>query len=1017
MSYSRGLLPSYDYQAPVYQGDYYPPQQHNYSADYNQSFAYLSNQTQQRQQYYYNHSARGRRNRGGRAPSYDNQDAAHGGTDADQSVPRTRGGRNQRRTRPTRGRTQEHSYVESVGPPLLEYGATGGTEYGATGGTDFGAVGGTALPKAKKQQRTYGYRKQINKKRISEAEEMKEVAKKKEEDKPKGAPPPARKNNRHGYKNKQRSAKGDDVDNDETQRGQLIEDLSSNSYECMVCCENVWRESAIWSCGVCFHVFHLRCIKKWARSANASDSKADNSGGWRCPSCQNVTAIFPSQYRCFCGKIRDPEYNYHDTPHSCGGVCQKPGPKTCSHRCTLVCHPGPCPPCHANVVQQCQCGRTKKTVRCGQTSLVQCEKVCEKALNCGKHQCKRVCHAGPCDPCEVLIHQDCFCEQESREVLCGSKDSFVLSFGCESVCNRTLKCGQHKCESICHPGECCTCDLLPEIVTTCPCGKTPLNEIGDTQRKSCVDPIPTCSAICDKELLCGPSGAPHRCKLPCHTGPCGACPGITEVTCRCGILNDRLPCTEVLTFTSERPFTCQRKCNKKLSCSRHKCQNRCCVLTEHKCEQICGQPCHNGKCPTCWHVSFDDLTCECGVESLIAPVACGTKPPECRQPCIRPHACDHQVMHNCHAEDRCPPCTVFTKKWCHGRHELREHIACHITELSCGRLCAKELPCKQHSCIKNCHKFDCLANGEKCAQPCQKPRDECGHACGAPCHPDDPCPPSSCRVMVEYRCECGNRIEKMPCNTHPKVNTADSTQFPSLATSFLAMKIASAQDGQSVDISSLKMKNAGKKLECNASCSILERNKQLALALQIRNPDLTGKLNSTQYNAFLKDYAKQHPGFVASVESAFHRLVESAQKSKHPHRSHAFAPMKSMQRRVIHELAEFYGCESLSYDEEPNKNVVATANKGRCWLPNKSLTTLIQSEMHPKAPMPMPHGVSSDQIRSAAVAANQSTKLIGPTKKRPPPPKQAWGVGSGVAPSASGKALAGPVVDYFDMTD
>ena len=38
-----------------------------------------------------------------------------------------------------------------------------------------------------------------------------------------------------------------------------------------------------------------------------------------------------------------------------------------------------------------------------------------------------------------------------------------------------------------------------------------------------------------------------------------------------------------------------------------------------------------------------------------------------------------------------------------------------------------------------------------------------------------------------------------------------------------------------------------------------------------------------------------------------------------------------VQRRVVHELAEFYGCETQSYDQEPNKNVVATAYK---WVPN-----------------------------------------------------------------------------------
>jgi len=50
-------------------------------------------------------------------------------------------------------------------------------------------------------------------------------------------------------------------------------------------------------------------------------------------------------------------------------------------------------------------------------------------------------------------------------------------------------------------------------------------------------------------------------------------------------------------------------------------------------------------------------------------------------------------------------------------------------------------------------------------------------------------------------------------------------------------------------------------------------------------------------------------------------------QSKVGKKSHSFKSMPSVQRRLIHELAEFYGCQTESYDEEPNKNVVATAIK------------------------------------------------------------------------------------------
>lgn len=57
--------------------------------------------------------------------------------------------------------------------------------------------------------------------------------------------------------------------------GCLIEQLSSEKYECMVCCDVIRLMAPVWSCHSCFHVFHLNCIKKWARSpASQADGTA-----------------------------------------------------------------------------------------------------------------------------------------------------------------------------------------------------------------------------------------------------------------------------------------------------------------------------------------------------------------------------------------------------------------------------------------------------------------------------------------------------------------------------------------------------------------------------------------------------------------------------------------------------------------------------------------------------------------------------------------------------------------------
>jgi len=56
----------------------------------------------------------------------------------------------------------------------------------------------------------------------------------------------------------------------------------------------------------------------------------------------------------------------------------------------------------------------------------------------------------------------------------------------------------------------------------------------------------------------------------------------------------------------------------------------------------------------------------------------------------------------------------------------------------------------------------------------------------------------------------------------------------------------------------------------------MERNQRLALALEIKNPDLSSKLGNPTYSQFLKDYARQNPTFVANAEKALSELVTSA---------------------------------------------------------------------------------------------------------------------------------------------
>ncbi|CAM6083721.1 unnamed protein product [Calypogeia fissa] len=295
---------------------------------------------------------------------------------------------------------------------------------------------------------------------------------------------------------------------------ELEEKLTRGTVECMICYDMVGRGSPVWSCASCYAIFHLSCIRKWARAPTSADfsvSSSNNSfnGNWRCPGCQTVEFISAKdlRYYCFCGQVENPSVDHYITPHSCGGPCKKALDKSkvkrCNHYCTMQCHPGPCPPCAANAPSEsCPCGKKTFTRRCGeQTAIGSCGNVCGRRLLCGRHSCSRICHEGPCDSCNVEVKTQCFCGVKQELLLCGrveiqgELDFEKGLFSCASPCSRILSCGNHKCEEKCHPGQCGECELAPSKLETCPCGKKKLQElVGNGRgRKSCLDVVPICS--------------------------------------------------------------------------------------------------------------------------------------------------------------------------------------------------------------------------------------------------------------------------------------------------------------------------------------------------------------------------------------------------------------------------------------------------------------------------------------------------------------------------------------------
>lgn len=404
----------------------------------------------------------------------------------------------------------------------------------------------------------------------------------------------------------------------------------------------------------------------------------------------------------------------------------------------------------------------------------------------------------------------------------------------------------------------------------------------------------------------------------------------------------------------------------KRSCCKHKCNQFCCIEVEHICPLPCNrllscglhrceETCHRGRCPPCWRTSFEELYCECGASVLYPPVACGTRPPPCSKPCSRRRDCGHEVNHNCHT-GTCPPCTVLTKRFCYGKHEQRSTIPCHQGDFSCGLPCGKEMPCGRHKCIQVCHTGSCPL---PCTQSCTIPRDVCSHPCNAPCH-EPPCPDTPCKQMVKVTCECGLRTNTRSCMEL-------ASEYQSIVMTQLASKMADIQKGQTVDISDIISNqkkiptfktyvlsnyfniNVNKyilfvfRLECNDECRLVERNRRLTIGLQIRNPDLSSKL-TPRYSDYMKSWAKKDARFCQHVHDKLTELVQLAKQSKQKSRSYSFESMNRDKRHFVHECCEHFGCESAAYDQEPNRNVIATAFRDRSWLPSYSLLEVIQRE-------------------------------------------------------------------------
>ncbi|EUB65019.1 Transcriptional repressor NF-X1 [Echinococcus granulosus] len=686
-----------------------------------------------------------------------------------------------------------------------------------------------------------------------------------------------------------------------------------------------------------------------------------------CPPC---TALV--QLHCPCGRVVQTLRCGEEPPEPCGAPCDRLLPAgRCAygtHHCPLPCHDGDCPPCTKLIKSVCYCGRVDEVTLCGS----------EKAKRYDLCEARSGAVVGDLELYEVEMFFD-GAEAEKAAILAteGAVEALFVGtvFSCEQTCDRPLACGHHNCTALCHPGDCRPCPLLPSQCLTCPCGRVRIAQLvmnGDEHgnRKKCTDPIPVCPNVCGRpNPICG-----HPCPEKCHPGPsCPPCKLTTKITCRCGKTSKEISCLEYALAVKKDPdsfkFLCGRICRKKKSCGRHKCNRKCCDMVIHACQEICGRTlacgkhtcedlCHCGPCGPCWRgVINEEVYCHCGATVLPPPQPCGTAPPECNQPCSRPHPCDHPVQHTCHSEPECPKCTVLMTKRCPGDHTWMFNVPCFQAVVTCGRPCDKPLSGCSHRCRRQCHAGDCLLPSEDgsavCTQPCATPRPDCGHPCGQPCHEAAgiPCVEAlgslKCHVPVTLSCTCGHRCEEQPCYRVKTLVAGLAKKDPNFllrcsASTALPFGLPS-KEVLPCDSSCTQAMREAKAAEEEAEAATHNEPKMWVRGgTHVIDESLPPAFAPPEYSDWLKQFASNNLSFAVEVEKVLYNLVDETlglmkSSGSNPNLnkcvSHRFSPMNHAKRRFIIELAEFYGVECVELDPPPHRYVEALAIGGRVRFP------------------------------------------------------------------------------------
>ena len=479
---------------------------------------------------------------------------------------------------------------------------------------------------------------------------------------------------------------------------------------------------------------------------------------FNCPHC--LKNYENTKNFCFCKKTENPLYNKNLEKNSCGEICDKK--KKCNHKCEKICHIGNCfLRCEKKSYFYCFCKKKLFFEKCEEITKKNCGEICNKILNCKNHRCERICHIGDCEKCDEKKDIFCFCGKYFEIMNCGE----ILS--CDEICGKKLKCGNHLCKKKCHLGNCEECPNKIKKDEKCDCGKMLIKKILNRERKNCLEKKPNCKKKCGNILECG-----DKCEKICHLDKC-RCYIKKIKKCNCGLKTEKL-------FCYEKIKNCENICKIKKTCKSHICLKKCCSKNkhDHKCYEICKkiknckkhncfQNCHKGKCDPCDVFLSHPIFCNCKNKKIEPPLICGTEIEKCYKKCNKEIFCGHKCYYYCHFGN-CPKCEEILDKPCNCGKTIKKDIKCSKIP-KCRLYCDGILKCG-HFCNLICHKREhCYRIRETsfekfsgCFEKCGKMR-KCEHLCIEKCHFGRDCEGFRCEEKVFLFCICGENKKKVFC--------------------------------------------------------------------------------------------------------------------------------------------------------------------------------------------------------------------------------------------------------------